>query len=347
MNSEQRLKPLDGVRGLAVLIVFLSHASGREISNVAWLNFHGIGHIGVYLFFVLSGYLLARNLLSGQSVREFYVRRFFRVAPLYFLVLSMVFSAQLSGYYSPRYLYVEDGAAGLFRHMLFLKGDGVFWTVAAEFSFYLVLPLIVWVGVNLGSGWLMLGCVAYFAWFMFALQGTLPPPKLVDIRHQGQYLDVLVCGAIAAFINRKLPEGVMAVLLMILMGITVICVSKSFLWFHQPFYGLRWASLLYGAVFALCIVSVVQGNKYLLVVFNNSVLRFMGIVGFGWYLLHFQVFQIVNAYVGPGLIRFVLATIATASCSWLAFVLIESPGIRVGKIVSAKVSHRGQGVKAT
>jgi peptidoglycan/LPS O-acetylase OafA/YrhL len=101
-------------------------------------------------------------------------------------------------------------------------------------------------------------------------------------------------------------------------------------------------SLAYGIVFALSVVSVVQGNRYLLAVFNNPILRFMGVVGFGWYLLHFQVFQIVNAYIGPGVTKFLVATIAIALCSWLAFVLIESPCMRIGKLLSNKVRPREQ-----
>jgi peptidoglycan/LPS O-acetylase OafA/YrhL len=338
VNSDKRLQSLDGVRGLAVLLVFLSHASAREISNISLLNFHGIGIIGVYLFFVLSGYLLTRNLLSGQGVKEFYIRRFFRIVPLYFVVLLIVFASQLYGYYSPRYLYVEDGAAGFFKHMLFIKGDGVFWTIAAEFSFYLMLPFFVWAGAKFGAKWLAVGATTYFVWYLLAIKGTLPPPKFVDIHHQGQFFDVLICGSIAAFATRKIPEGFIAVLLAITIGMTLVCVSKSFLWFNQPLYNLRWMSLAYGVVFALSVVSVAQGNRYLLAVFNNPVLRFMGIVGFGWYLLHFQVFQIVNAYIDPGFMRFLVATIAIASCSWLAFVLIESPCMRIGKLLSSKVS---------
>jgi peptidoglycan/LPS O-acetylase OafA/YrhL len=342
VNSDKRLKSLDGVRGLAVLIVFLSHVSAREISGISWLNFHGIGHIGVYLFFVLSGYLLTQNLLSGQSLQEFYIRRFFRIVPLYFVVLLIVFATQMHGYYSPRYLHVENGVAGFIKHMLFIQGDGVFWTIAAEFNFYLMLPLFVWAGIKFGARWLALGAAIYFLWFLLALKGVLPPPKLVDVHHRGQFLDVLICGVIAAFVTRKIPEGLIAVLLALTLVVTLACVSRSFLWFDQPFYNLRWLSLAYGIVFALTIVSLAQGNRYLQAIFNSRILRFMGIVGFGWYLLHLQVFQIVNAYINPGVTRFLVATVAIASCSWLAFVLIESPCIRAGKLLSRKIRPREQ-----
>ncbi len=247
--------------------------------------------------------------------------------------------AQSYGYYSPRYLYVEGGTEGFLKHMLFIKGDGVFWTLAAEFNFYLMLPSLVWAGSKFGSRWLGIGAATYFVWFLLAFKGTLPPPKLVDIHHQGQFLDVLICGSIAAFVTRKLPEGLIAVLLAITIAGTMVCVSKSFLWFNQPLYNLRWMTLAYGIVFALSIISVSQGNRYMLTVFSSPILRFMGVVGFGWYLLHFQIFQVVNAYIAPGAMRFLVATIAIAASSWLAFVLIELPCMRIGKWLSEKVSE--------
>ncbi len=50
-------RQLDGLRGIAVLFVWMSHSSGRG-QALGWLNLHGVGRLGVYLFFVLSAYLL-------------------------------------------------------------------------------------------------------------------------------------------------------------------------------------------------------------------------------------------------------------------------------------------------
>lgn len=84
---------LDGLRGLAVLIVIGSH-----LSNAGWLpfpNLSGIGKSGVYLFFVLSAYLLTRAIL-GRSARElasarywanYALRRILRIWPLYLVIL--------------------------------------------------------------------------------------------------------------------------------------------------------------------------------------------------------------------------------------------------------------------
>ena len=66
--SASRVGPIDGVRGIAVLIVFFSHSAGRKMYLHPNLDFSGIGHVGVYLFFCLSAYLLASKLFSAVFV---------------------------------------------------------------------------------------------------------------------------------------------------------------------------------------------------------------------------------------------------------------------------------------
>jgi peptidoglycan/LPS O-acetylase OafA/YrhL len=326
---------LDGIRGLAVLFVFMSHTSGRGMPVAPWLQFHGLGHIGVYLFFVLSGFLLTRNLLEGQAATQFYMRRFFRIAPLYFLVLAGVLVYQAVGYYSPRYLHISGSGEGALLHFLFLKGDGVFWTLAAEFAFYLMLPVIVVVIGRFGRKWLIIAAIGYFCWFyLIQVFGVrLPPPKFVEIGHHGQFLDVFACGILGAYYVRfKLPEIPVAAAFWGLLAFTLFFVSFNFLGAGQPWYGLRWLSLLYGIVFAAGVVSASQGNRWLLRPLTSKWLVFMGVTGFGWYLLHFPVIQVVNAYLDmSAVMRLLISTAACAAVAWVAFQLVERPGIRLGR----------------
>ncbi|MEG6505378.1 acyltransferase family protein [Nitratidesulfovibrio sp. 1201_IL3209] len=342
----ERSDTLDGMRGLAVLIVFLSHTSSRDMALAPWLQFHGIGHVGVYLFFVLSGFLLTRNLLNGQRPGTYLVRRFFRIAPLYFIVLAGVLAWQAAGNYSPRYLHISGGAEGALLHSLFLKGDSVFWTITAEFGFYLLLPIIVAGMVRFGRVWVAVAAVAYFAWF-YAIQAfgaSLPPLKFVDIAHRGQFLDVFACGILAATVTQRLPEKVTAAAFWGLLALTLAAVSYNFLGLGRPWYDLRYLSLLYGAVFAAGIVGVVQGNMLIVAPMKWSWLRFMGITGFGWYLLHFPVFQAVNATMEgqPAQIRLVVSTALVALAAWAAFRLIEKPANEFGRALtmpSVRAAH--------
>lgn len=332
LRTQTRIDALDGIRGLAVLIVFMSHTSGRGMAITPWLNFHGIGHVGVYLFFVLSGFLLTKNLLNGQSTKAFFIRRFYRIVPLYYVVLIGVFVLQVMGYADPLYLRFSSGLLGTGLHFLFLQGDSVFWTIAAEFIFYLFLPAILLFARRFGIGALACAAAIYFCWYFSVLLGApIVAPKVVGISHEGQFLDVFLCGVIAALTKKNIGHRAVALIFIGLMIVTLIGVSRSFLGFEREFYDIRFVSILYGVVFAMTIISVYEGSPWLAPMMTNRVLRFMGIVGFGWYLLHFAVLQYVNTLaITEGWVKFVISFGLTALVSSLAFITIEKPFIRIG-----------------
>src|SRR5580692_4954116 len=78
-----RIRTLDGWRGIAILLVLVSHYSPLNSA----LSVHGVGQHGVAIFFVLSGFLITTLLCEERSkngvidLRAFYKRRFFRLAP--------------------------------------------------------------------------------------------------------------------------------------------------------------------------------------------------------------------------------------------------------------------------
>ena len=132
----KRSEPLDGLRGLAVLLVLLSHASNRGHDVLPGLDARGVGRSGVFLFFVLSSYLLTSQVLGRLDAGErvgwgrFAARRFLRVMPAYALCLGV---------------YVALGAmdAGVaLRHVALVRSEAHFWTIPVEVLFYLSLPLI-------------------------------------------------------------------------------------------------------------------------------------------------------------------------------------------------------------
>lgn len=155
------LPSLDGVRGLAIALVFvhtlnvLDRSGDLLGSSVARLA--GMGWIGVQLFFVLSGFLITRNLLGLQGspdyFRAFWGRRVLRIFPLYYGTLIFFFVLwPLVGTLPPQYaadvpqqwplwLFVCNWtqAAGLGGMSL-----PHFWSLAVEEQFYLVWPFIVY-----------------------------------------------------------------------------------------------------------------------------------------------------------------------------------------------------------
>jgi peptidoglycan/LPS O-acetylase OafA/YrhL len=159
-KPKNHLLVLDGLRAIACLAVLSYHISmfvriyhlwspsGRLQTLFAIVANFGVS--GVFLFFILSGFLLflpfAKTLLfDGQwsSISRFYLRRFFRILPGYYMVLFLVIL-----FFHPEFLR-PDYRSQLWLLLTFRMSkalsdqvDGPFWTLAIEFQFYMLLPFI-------------------------------------------------------------------------------------------------------------------------------------------------------------------------------------------------------------
>jgi peptidoglycan/LPS O-acetylase OafA/YrhL len=123
-----RLTALDGLRGFAAIMVIADHT---------WGWFRGVGASGVWIFFALSGFLLARPFISNPRralsvtyMSQYIRRRFLRILPMYYVYIFVVFA--ISGRFNHALM-----------HCLFLQGDGHLWAIPQEVIFYLLWPLVV------------------------------------------------------------------------------------------------------------------------------------------------------------------------------------------------------------
>lgn len=183
---------LESLRGVAIALVVLFHARGviglhppavgEQVDPLA--AFVACGHTGVTLFFVLSGYLLTppfiAEALGGKRVdrRQFFVRRARRILPLYYLFVVIACVA------------TSASVAGLLRglpYLFFLNAwpipnvpmnlwpwSGVWWSLATEVQFYLLLPLLasVW-RMRFGRSVLICAAILYLGAYLFAVSGGL------------------------------------------------------------------------------------------------------------------------------------------------------------------------------
>lgn len=150
-RESRHMEQLDGLRAFAVLAVLVHHLLPLE----PVVSLIGPGQYGVFLFFVLSGYLITGILLRcrdamaegqplGTSLRQFYVRRFLRIVPVFYLVLG---TAALANVHPVRESFWWH--FGYLSNFYFAsRGDWngpvtPFWTLAMEEQFYLVWPWAV------------------------------------------------------------------------------------------------------------------------------------------------------------------------------------------------------------
>ena len=153
----ERNQSLDLLRGAAILLVLLVHCAQATTSIVPYLNSFAIqyGELGVQLFFIVSGYTMM--LTFGESVdlaaaRSFYVRRVFRIVPLFWVAIFF-YLATTKGegvkLWAPEGISTSDVLLTFF--LLHWSSATAFnsvvpggWSIAVEMQFYLLFPLIIY-----------------------------------------------------------------------------------------------------------------------------------------------------------------------------------------------------------
>jgi peptidoglycan/LPS O-acetylase OafA/YrhL len=155
----ERITELDGVRAIAVGLVFLNHFAPTK--TAPWLDFiRNLGWVGVDIFFVLSGFLVTAILLKAVNQEgyfsNFYTRRALRIFPLYYLLITgclLIMLVAKQGaplremqldWGSPLWLYaylgnVVTAVTNAMPPNFFVP----MWSLHVEEQFYLVLPLLV------------------------------------------------------------------------------------------------------------------------------------------------------------------------------------------------------------
>jgi peptidoglycan/LPS O-acetylase OafA/YrhL len=158
MTGPKRLATIDGLRGIAILLVVWFH-----IWQITWLPaplpqlefLPETGFAGVDLFFFISGFVIAYPFLRARAAgapvpgwRHFAYRRFIKIVPSYVLSIGMLVAAGYAHFSS-----AGDALRSLTAHLLFVHTwwsstfgsiNGVLWSLAVEVQFYLLFPLVWW-----------------------------------------------------------------------------------------------------------------------------------------------------------------------------------------------------------
>lgn len=336
----EHVQALDGLRGLAVLIVIASH-----LSNAGWLpqpGMSGTGKSGVYLFFVLSAYLLAHAMLARPLAGladpaywiDYALRRVLRIWPLYLVILLL--SWGLTRLDVVHWHYQLDAAA-FWRHFTLREGQSVLWSIPVEFTFYLWLPLICLAlaalrGLPGGRWWGLILLVVLLLLVQWRWPASEAPVNGVQL---GYYLPVFVAGVGAAWVGRAWPSlGLHArvwrtvgwVLLVALALVTPVVWAAFLGTAYTPDVNHRWFTA-FGLGWALLLLSVLWGGGFLSRLFASAPMRLVGVVSFSAYLWHMPVLQLADA-VGlrtQGLIGLLVVLTAMLAVAMGSYLLFERP----------------------
>ena len=366
----RRLDFIDALRGWAFFAVLLCH-SGQLIGNPSLRRLTDQGEFGVQLFYVISAATLFLSMHSrwkrdARPLGAFFVRRFFRIAPMFWL--GIVFYVWWYGMgprvWAPNGITIKDIAVTFaFAHgwqpaqiNAVVPGG---WSVGVEMSFYLLMPVLFFTIRSLRRALWFFGasvivCEAASHYCHRWLAAGWPAETMYVVNKFTYFwlpaqLPVFALGGVLYFIlQRKEASGTASrpALAWVLLGLAAGLACVSSVWT----YPLPKQHVAYGVVFVLLAWSLSLHPFRVLV---NPFTRHMGMVSFSGYLTHFFVLDMLSPRL-PGLfgklaasggnaelgLLVALALIVTLLLSTVTYYLVEIPGQHCGKAFISYMERR-------
>lgn len=334
-----RFPALDVYRVIAAYAVLFYHYAYRgertgSLAPVDYGVFESVaqyGYLGVPFFFMISGYVIAFT-MDGRPAKQFLVARVIRLYPTFWLCCSIT-----------SVVLLFNGAGDLYTFLLNLTMlpekfgvqmiDGVYWSLAVEIYFYLMMALLLLVGGGRLSYWIdgliALGLLAATiklagGSFGFPIRGHFPlfaVGMLVFRFHRGD-------GA------RYLYFSFVAFLIATWAGVEFA--SRQTEKYEESF-----SVLVLSSIYAVMYVLMLVVNK---ITINSRSLRFVAICGgatYPVYLLHAKIGYAIFGMFGVGWLMLVMTTVAMTVMSVVVYLWFDEPVRKylLSRAFGAKVNH--------
>lgn len=352
-----RIPELDGLRGLASLVVLLAHYFGEVAHGYRGLT---LAWAGVDLFFVLSGFLIGGILLdhrgSPNYFSTFYIRRAFRIFPIYYLTITLVLVLTAVAASGVRPAWIDPALSPIayytYTQNLVLAWLGNHanawllptWTLSVEEQFYLLLPAVICLvplrRLMATMAVLILSATA----FRLLLVGGLPDSLAIHVLLPCRW-DLLFFGVVASWVRRdpemwalatardgsRLKTIVLASALMI--PVMFFC-DESFGFRLFDVVGLFFVGSCCAAFLLLIVGGSPEGRR-----FRSATLRQCGALSYGLYLIHQPVAGILHGVILggrpdietlPQLLVTLLALASSLALAWLSWTYFERPLLHIG-----------------
>ncbi len=324
-GAPTHLPALDGVRGLAVLIVIVHNAgwiagSSEQFIIKLFTAITAMGWTGVSLFFALSGLLITGILLDSRGhngfFRSFYLRRTLRIFPLYYaFVAGIVFVAAPLAWSAE---WAADVRTGQWPYWLYVSnwtqpfkidvyGMTHLWSLAVEEQFYLIWPLLAYALGRRGLAKLAVAMIVTAPIIRYGLRaGGLP----IDATYFFTFArwDALAAGALLAAMIRDDRErawvvawrGKLTLALVAALGVLVV-VQRGFHSDDLPITVIG-QSIVVGLSTCLLAYAVDEGPRAVRVIqslLSWRGLRTLGKYSYAMYVFHFPIHHALKVPLGP------------------------------------------------
>lgn len=342
-EHETRFRGFDGFRAVAVTVVLLSHLpiAVGTLDRADWYDlFPNAGFLGVNMFFVLSGFLIAHRLLAttrddgSLRWRHFWVSRSARIFPalLAFLAAHLVYALALGfppdGNVGDEVLMIVSSIFQFANYAILADIDNLFdngalWSLSVEGHFYVIAPFVVWLvarrraSVPTGLAILALS-VVLLSWHrrsVFDELGSFSTYLRTDTR-----IESILIGAVGgiAFMRTKIfnPYVLTALTVPAVLGMVAIysqATQQSALIWH-------WGMTVFDLCTLIVVAGLASGSSPLAVALEHRSLVWLGGVSYAVYIWQVPVLQILyrhaeswNDIVTLGTALAVMAVVAVAS----------------------------------
>jgi peptidoglycan/LPS O-acetylase OafA/YrhL len=323
-TNQTRIGIVETLRGLAALSVCLFHFAHSNIqftgTSALYPQLVKFGWVGVEAFFVLSGFIIPYSMIkSGYQVKDFFkffAKRCLRIEPPYLLsvvlvVLLAYLSSKAPGFKGDEFKLdlgqLASHAAYLPEHLGYNWLSPVYWSLEAEFHYYILIGLSI--SFLWKSKWTLLigfilGWTASFYLHLYVFSG----------------MQFFIMGiAVAAYKTERMR---LYEVYLVVLGSVAVCILRG-----QP---LVMPSVSAAVAFLLC-------HSH----FRTNITDFLGKISFSLYLLHVPVGgRIVNfggRYADTGLkvwAVILIALVVSVAASYLFYLIIEAPSQRLSKKIS-------------
>lgn len=360
-EMKKRIPELDGLRGIAILLVVSFHYLNNQLIN----NTHPLakviskmtsfGWIGVDLFFVLSGFLIGSVLLkthqSANYFSTFYIRRLLRIVPNYYLLLVIFLLVVSLPYFQSNYFLTGNNVIPAWSyfamvHNLFMSqmsnlgndAISVTWSIGIEEQFYLIFPfLLFWVRKK-WLPYLLALMIISAPLFRLQFDHWIPPYVLLYCR-----MDALAFGILAAYYFDNGFIFRMSVkyknILLLTLGLSLVTCLYLFLKYNDL--GV-FRNTLFSIIFFIAIVFALSDRESIFRTFlRNRPLMWIGTISYSLYLFHYFILGIFHHVAGrrDGIGMYNLTDMLVSAgallfsffFAWVVYQKLEAPMVAIGK----------------
>lgn len=361
-----KLGYIDALRGVAILSVIWFHCHLYHFSDTT--NYYSLmdtlgspAAMGVQLFYVLSAFTLflsqSRRKVADDHTANFFVRRFFRIAPMYYVAMAYYIGQMAYAFSQPVTEVLSYNSYGIVANVLLLHGLSPVWinsiipggwSVGIEVLFYMLVPYLFMRITTLNRAILFTSYALLIGFVLTAALSTVDSIQSNTLLTEYLFyylpyqLPVFGCGIVAYYVVIEKDRVVSPwAISMAVIAVSFILVCKTV--GRNVIPNLPHTLHLFGSIgFAFLIIGM---SKWPIAVIDNRIIRFVGKVSYSAYLTHFGVLYWMDKVLPQQLIavnslpanilnfnlKFLLIVLITVLISTVTYYWIEEPAQKFGK----------------